>query len=322
MLRLRPPQARVEPKSRSHSTRATLVLGALIAVACGQPDLVDRGGPDTNDATFAENAEQVRFLALGDFGTGEREQKAVAKQMCAHHEEEPFAHVVSTGDNVYATGEPGDFDNDFYVPYSCLFDRGVRFHAVLGNHDIKTLNGEAQIGEPRFGMLGRYYTWKLGPVTFIMFDSQALDVELDTGTSSAEDSQYQWLLQRLAEAQDDAWTVVVFHDPVYSTGVKHPSKPEWDIQLAQPFADAGVDLVLNGHDHNYQSAEDDGVTYIVTGGGGAELYRCDLPAHPPVDTCLERYHYVEVEAGESSMSVTALSETGEILEILQVSPND
>ena len=305
-----------------HPAIALLALVAVPAAACGQPDLVDRAGPDTNDAIFAQKSENVRFLALGDFGTGESDQKAVATQMCAHLTQQPFAHVVSTGDNVYAKGEPEDFDTDFYVPYSCLFDEGVRFHAVLGNHDIRTLDGEAQVGEPRFGMLGRYYTWKLGPVTFIMFDSQAVDVELDSGASSADGSQYQWVLDQVAKAQDAPWTVVVFHDPVYSTGITHASKPGWDVSVGEPLAAAGVDLVLNGHDHNYQSAEVDGVTYIVTGGGGAELYPCDLPPQPPVTTCIQKHHFVEVEAGPDSMTVSAITETGEILETIQVTPND
>jgi hypothetical protein len=38
---------------------------------------------------------------------------------------------------------------------------------------------------------------------------------------------------------------------------------------------AGVQLILNGHDHGYQHMKKDGVDYIVTGGGGAKLYKID-----------------------------------------------
>ena len=303
--------------------RTTLLATVVLALAaCAQPDLVGRD-PDarTDDTHFQQDAETVRFLAIGDFGTGGPEQMAIARAMCAHREEEPFADVVTTGDNVYATGEIGDFDDDFLIPYACLHEEGVRFHAVLGNHDDDTLKGEAQIAEPAFGMPARDYTWSLGPIDFVMFDSQEVERELEGETEFEEGSSYDRALEEIEKAQDATWTVVVFHTPVYSAGEVHGSEPGFDEDLAQPFVEAGVDLVLNGHDHNYQSGESEGVTYVVTGGGGAELYPCVEPPPEEINTCLQEHHFVEVEADEDSMTVTALTETGEILETVEVAPN-
>lgn len=294
----------------------------VVALACTQTDLVDRSGPDTNDERFAEGADSVRFLALGDFGTGGPEQLAVAEAMCTHRGQEPLEHVVTTGDNIYGSGDIEDFPKDFFIPYQCLLDEGVRFHAVLGNHDDDTLQGEGQISEPAFGMPARNYTWYLGPITFVMFDSQEVERELDGETEFEEGSSYQWVLDEIEKAQDSEWTVVVFHQPVYSTGAKHGSEPGFADALGDPFSEAGVDLVLNGHDHNYQSGEEGGVTYIVTGGGGGELYRCVLPAIDPIDTCLREHHFVEVEADRDTLTVTAISEEGEVLETVEVPAND
>ena len=279
-------------------------------------------GQGSDDTHFAEDAKNVRFLAIGDFGTGEVDQRLVAEEMCRRREDYPFKHVVTTGDNVYAEGELEDFDEDFYIPYECLFVEGVDFHAVLGNHDIKTLDGEGQIAEPRFGMLGRYYTWALGSVTFVMFDSQAIDRELDSGAATDPDSQYQWVLDEIEKAQDSGWTVAVFHDPVYSTGVRHGSKPGWDEALGEPFSETGVDLVLNGHDHNFQWGQEGGVTYVVTGGGGAELYPCGEPFVEPMENCLEEHHFVEVAVSGDTMTVNAISKEGEILDTIEVTPNE
>ena len=298
-------------------------MGLIAGLACAQPDLVDREkGEGSDDTHFGEDAKNVRFAALGDFGTGEADQLAVAGQMCSRREEYPFNHVVTTGDNVYASGELEDFDEDFYIPYECLFAEGVDFHAVLGNHDIKTLEGEGQIAEARFGMLGRYYTWALGPVSFVMFDSQAVDKELDSDTATDPDSQYQWVLEEVEKAQDSEWTVAVFHDPVYSTGVRHESKPGWDEAIGEPFSEAGVDLVLNGHDHNFQWGEEGGVTYVVTGGGGAGLYPCRVPFIEPMENCVEEHHFVEVTVAGGTMTVNAISAEGEILDTVEVTQNE
>ena len=313
---------RLRPIRRRLGT-ALVSVGLVAGLACGQPELVGRdGGQGSDDAHFAENATGVRFAALGDFGTGEADQLAVAEQMCLRRADYPFNHVVTTGDNVYASGEIQDFDEDFYIPYACLFEEGVDFHAVLGNHDLKTLEGEGQIAEPRFGMLGRYYTWGLGPVTFVMFDSQAIDAELDADTELDADSQYQWVMNEIEQAQDSEWTVAVFHDPVYSTGERHGSKPGWDEAIAEPFSEAGVDLVLNGHDHNFQWGEEDGVTYVVTGGGGAALYPCQEPFVEPMENCLEEHHFVEVVVSGDSMTVKAISKEGELLDTVSVTPNE
>ena len=124
-----------------------LLLFAWAAVACT---------PDESPPTRTNLGERrVRFLAIGDFGTGKPEQQEVANAMCAHLEREPFDFVVSTGDNVYPDGEPADFEKKFFEPYECLTDEGVRWHSTLGNHDAATAEGQPQIEEPAFGMPAR-----------------------------------------------------------------------------------------------------------------------------------------------------------------------
>lgn len=299
---------------------AALALGTLLLAACSQPDLVSKEGNIPGDGgSFAEAAKQARFLALGDFGTGRVEQQDVADAMCDHLNQEPFDHVVTTGDNIYPSGEPKDFNKNFIKPYACLHQAGVRFHSTLGNHDIRTGAGASQVVQPIFGYMSPYYKWSLGQVTFLMLDSQGLDIELET--AGATTPQYDWMLREIAKAREDPWTVVVFHDPVHSTGKRHPSKPGFGLDLGVPFAENGVDLVLNGHDHNYQLAELNGVTYVVTGGGGADIYPCSEPFEPPVTECLEEYHFLEVEAGPDDLTLSAISPEGLTLDTVTIAPN-
>lgn len=300
-------------------TRLVFFVFLLVGSAACQPDLVDDGSEPTDSPS--EQGEVTRLVALGDFGTGGEVQREVADMMCEHHQEEPFDYAVTTGDNIYASGEVEDFEEDFFVPYECLFEAGVDFHAVLGNHDDDTLKGEAQIAEERFGMPARDYTWQLGPISFVMFDSQEVERELDGERQYEEGSTYEWVLEEIEKAQDSEWTVAVFHQPVFSTGELHGSEPGFEEALAQQFSDAGVDLVLNGHDHNYQWGERDGVTYVVTGGGGAELYDCVEPFVDPIENCVEANHFVEVEVSSGDMVLTAISPEGEVIDEIEITQN-
>jgi 3',5'-cyclic AMP phosphodiesterase CpdA len=282
-----------------------LLLVAGTAVACAP----DESAPTRTDF----GSRTVRFLAIGDFGTGKAEQQEVADAMCAHLEREPFDFVVSTGDNVYPDGAPADFERKFFEPYDCLTDEGVRWHSTLGNHDVSTAEGRPEIEEPAFGMPASYYTWRLGPIAFVMLDSNELD--------SPGDEQIAWMEDQLRAARDAPWTVVVFHEPVYSAG-KHGSTPRFDTLLADRFEEVGVDIVLNGHDHVYASAFKDGIPYVVTGGGGAPVDRCQATLPPEVETCIPDLHYLVVEASRSSLMTTAVTPDGRTLDRVEADQNE
>ena len=67
--------------------------------------------------------------------------------------------------------------------------------------------------------------------------------------------------------------MVVLHHPPYSSGDVHGSTPEFQ----WPFAEWGADLVLACHDHVYERIVADGMTYVVDGSGGKDLYGFDDP---------------------------------------------
>lgn len=236
-----------------------------------------------------------RFLAIGDHGAGTSEQHAVADRMCGVRERRAFDLVVTTGDNVYDEGHPDRFEAAFFDPYRCLLNAGVRFRATLGNHDIRTNGGRPELNEPAFGFEGRNYVFRRGGVRFVMADSNNMNFE--------------WLRAALTPEATDRWTVVAFHHPVYATGEYGPT-PGFTPRLPRMFRRKGVDLVLNGHEHQYSVTRDlRGIRYAVTGGGGASVRDCGEPAWFTA-TCLERFHFLEILAGPDRIEVKAIPARG------------
>lgn len=244
--------------------------------------------------TVAPSSDRFRFVALGDYGSGLQPQLEVADRMCRFHQRKPFDLVVTTGDNVYDSGEPTRFDEVFFEPYACLLDAGVRFRATLGNHDIQTENGRPELEEPAFGFRGRNYVFRRDGVRFVMVDSNALRTE--------------WLREALRPEEGDRWTIAVFHHPVFSSG-EHGSTLGFE-HLPRLFRRRGVDLVLNGHDHNYEVTKSlGGIRYVVTGGGGASIRTCGAPLASTA-VCIARYHFLEIVAGPKRIEVRAIPRRG------------
>jgi 3',5'-cyclic AMP phosphodiesterase CpdA len=93
-------------------------------------------------------------------------------------------------------------------------------------------------------------------------------------------AQTDWL-KRVLPASAATWKIVVFHHPAWTCG-EYRSNAAVVQKWVPLFEQYGVQLVLNGHDHNYQRfGARNGVRYIVHGGGGAHLY--------PIETCPSSY---------------------------------
>lgn len=281
--------------------RRAVVLLLLVAVACapgsGRGRSIETVPEQTSTVTPTEpppsGGPLLRFAVLGDWGSGSQEQFQLADRMCAWRRENPYNLVITTGDNIYDAGEPRYFRERFFRPYSCLLNNGVRFRAVLGNHDIGTRNGRPELREPRFGMKGRNYVVRKNGVRIVFWESNYPNKE--------------WLRRHLGERSGDRWTVVSFHHPVFTPG-PHGNTPGFE-SLPRLFRKKGVDLVLNAHDHLYASMPAKRrVRYVVTGGGGAGLYACERPERAEV--CVEKHHFLYVVAGEDRLVVRAVPISG------------
>lgn len=199
----------------------------------------------------------LRFISVADTGTGDRGQYSVAEAMAGYHRQNPFDLAILAGDNIYNNGEMEKINAVFERPYQSLLQQGVKFHACLGNHDIRTANGDPQVSYANFNMKGRFYTFDREGVQFFV---------LDTNHNANWKTQLAWLEQELSRS-DAKWKVVFGHHPIYSSGM-YGSNQEFIKTLTPLFQKYGVQLYINGHEHNYERTRSiNGTTYLVCGGG-------------------------------------------------------
>ena len=197
--------------------------------------------------------KSVRFAVIGDSGTGKPEQYETAKQMASYRDTFPFEFVIMLGDNIYGTETPADFKTKFEEPYKALLDEGVKFYAVLGNHD----DPNERFYKP-FNMGGeRYYSFKNGNVQFFALDSNYMDP-----------AQLDWLDNQLPNANAN-WTICFFHHALYSHARFHGPDADLRARLEPLFAKHGVNVVFSGHDHVYERIKpQNGIYYFVLGNAG------------------------------------------------------
>jgi predicted phosphodiesterase len=218
------------------------VLMLLLLVA---PALV------AQDLTVPLKNGSVKFAVIGDTGTGDKHQLAVAKQLTATRAKFPFEFVIMVGDNLYGGNSAKDYDKKFAIPYKPLLDGGVKFYAALGNHD----DPSERFYKP-FNMNGdRYYSFKPADgVRFFALDSTYVD-----------DKQLKWVDDQLATSGSD-WKIAFFHHPPYSSGETHGSDETLRTQLEPIFVKRGVNVVLTGHEHFYERIKPQkGIAYFITG---------------------------------------------------------
>lgn len=258
--------------------------------------------PSPAPAPLPGRPASLRFLAVADTGSGDANQRAVGLQMAAVHRRAPVDLVVLGGDNIYPSGDMALIESMFRKPYAELLAAGVPFHAVLGNHDIRTANGAPQVAYAPFGMGGRFYNLRRGPVEFFM---------LDTNANADWTRQLSWLRSALAKSTA-AWKIVVGHHPIYSSGL-YGNDPGLRARLVPMMRAHGVQLYINGHEHNYErSVPIDGITYLVVGGGGASLRPVIATAQSA--RAVSVHSFVELEAGPDVLQLAAWDQGGRLID--------
>jgi hypothetical protein len=127
--------------------------------------------------------------------------------------------------------------------------------------------------------------------------------------ADSTDMDRDWLSDATRARPGDRWTIVVFHHPVYTAGTYKAYSATLRPELPRLFRERGVDLVLNGHDHLYFASKSlRRIRYVVTGGGGATLYRCTGAWYTAA--CRARNHFLYVVAGPERITVRAIPITG------------
>lgn len=251
---------------------------------------------DASCTPIADGASTIRLAAVGDTGRGNADQLAVADLIARDDAEDDFDAMTILGDMIYSEGDPALIDAYILIPYADTLDGATSLIPILGNHDIG-LGMQDQIMD-ELGAPGRWYSRTLGTVLFIVLDSN----------QSSNATQLAWLEAEL-EAADARWIVVGMHHPMYSAGT-HGSSIGVRNNFKELFETYGVDLVLAGHDHDYQRQEVmNDIMYIVSG-AGSSLRAAGTESFTVVSESV--LHYVELDFTDEVMEATAHGVAGTV----------
>jgi len=227
------------------------------------------GGNSTERAfhTAPTTSSPITFVAGGDSQTNGAPREQVSRMMATYNP----SFVLRTGD--YCESDTisewsswlADVENHW------IGSNGLTIPLIgaIGNHEGSRNNYYGQFNFPGNEM---WYSLNWG---------SDLHIIVLSSENAITGEQLTWLKQDLAANQDAKWKVVLFHQPPYSSGL-HGSSTSIRNAWCPLFDQYGVDLVFNGHDHDYERSKPiynqaivpdatDGTTYIVGGGWGAPL---------------------------------------------------
>lgn len=259
------------------------------------------------------------FVVIGDAGCGCTGQQEVAQRMLQWHKEKPFDVVLMLGDNIYGKGFLGRggssdlFGDRFDRYYKPLMDLGVKFYAVLGNHDMETRQGRDEIAsQNRFHILSDkgYYSFtpdaKSGGrplITFYALNSPEIE---DLGSTGLE--QTKWLSQTLSQDQS-LWKVAYAHHPLYTPRGVHTNALEFRNAVEKIMVAGGVRIFFGGHNHFYARMKpQNGLLTFVSGGGGRNLEKPKMDALTV--TAARQFHFLYLEVYPDNISFWAIPTSG------------
>ncbi len=259
--------------------------------------------------TARPSGQGIRFLAIGDTNPGLGSTEHTLDATLPFHPD----FIVHLGDIQYYSS--------IVDTWSAWFDRMQRLLSagaifpVVGNHESENATEFGDYYTRLFGGAGfdgplEYYRYESGGVWFFSLDTQQ---ELTPNSPQGT-----WLAKELADAQKQPgfrFSVVTMHRPMLSCG-DADSHPDWRATFEPIFLATGVKLVLAGHMHGYERFEVQGLTYVVSGGGGGLLGDVDMnlttrPEEAKIRVVGKReYNALLVEIGPTSITANAVNDQG------------
>lgn len=272
-----------------------------------------------------------RFLVWGDSGSGTAAQLDVARQIALRHRSDPFNFALHTGDVVYPDGLDRYYTERHFRVYREWLT-SVPVYPTPGNHDVRKDGGRAYAEAfllPRaIDAERRYYAFDYANAHFVALDSSEERYVRDRGGDlrDPDSEQRTWLAHDLAAAAADTaldWIIVYLHHPPYSAAggwSGHGSDDELREGLVPLFDRFRVDLVLAGHDHNYERSkplrrnvfDPSGTVYIVTGGGGGSRTFRNAGRAGWTEVSGKYHHFVEIEIAGDSLCGRVIDRAGEV----------
>jgi hypothetical protein len=183
--------------------------------------------------------------------------------------------ILTLGDLAYPDGSESNFSDCYAKTWG---RHKARTRPALGNHEFHTAGAAGYFkyfgktaGEPPRG----YYSFDLGAWHIIALNSECPAA----GGCQKGSSEEQWLRKDL-EQNSSRCILAYWHQPLFSSGNEHGNNPEMR-PFWQDLYTAGADVVLNGHDHDYErfapqnpdgtADPEKGIREFVVGTGGKNL---------------------------------------------------
>ena len=251
---------------------AVLGLALLVTARLGQqgvstpptastPANTASGSPG---ATPGSSAGEAILLAVGDIGYCNANNDDLVGQLAARLP----GTIALLGDIAYDAGSASEFANCFDPTWGPLRDR---LRPAPGNHEYQTKGAAGYFGYfgAAAGPMGEgWYSYDLGAWHLIALNSECGAIK--GGCHGSDSAELAWLVADLA-AHPAECTLAYWHHPRWSSG-RHGDDDMTDALWAA-LSDAGADLVLEGHDHDYERLSPvDGIRSFVVGTGGRSLY--------------------------------------------------
>ena len=229
----------------------------------------------TATATSAKESEDPILVGAGDIASCD--DLAGAEATAKLIDKIPGT-VFAAGDLAYPDGSDEQFAKCYAPTWGRFKDRT---RPAPGNHEYHKGGGATgyaryfgtAAGDPDKG----YYSYDLGAWHIVVLNSECAEV----GGCEAASPQGLWLKQDLAQ-HPAGCTLAYFHKPLFSSGGKHGNDPEMK-PLWDTLYHGGADIVINGHDHDYErfAAQDPeghrdanhGIREFVVGSGGKNSHR-------------------------------------------------
>ena len=263
---------------------AVLVLSGVLFNVC---TAIGKAGPQKQSpsAKAIINAETPVIAAAGDIAcdvsSDKSDEESVSRETCHMQatadllKSLKLTAVLPLGDNQYEDGTLEKFQKSYAPTWGQFLSIT---HPVAGNHEYETPGAVgyykyfgATAGDPTKG----YYSYNIGQWHLIALNANCSAV----GGCQADSPQEKWLKADLL-AHPERCTLAYWHQPRFSSAL-HGNNKDTDA-FWQDLYQAGADIVLNGHDHDYErfapqtpKAKADvkrGIREFVVGTGGRSLY--------------------------------------------------
>lgn len=272
--------------------------------------------------TYPDEVIPFNFVVIGD----SRNRHDVHAKIVKKIREKNPRFVVNSGDLVANGRSMSDWEAFFKVNKE--FMKNTPYYPVLGNHEKDSPYYYDFFDLPNNE---RYYYFTVGDALFIVLDSEGPRTTIPAFvTENGEDkywydsaidyhkTQKEWL-ENVLNLNNEAGFIFVFqHLPLYSVKASRVEESKMAREFwGDIFARHGVQVFLNGHDHHYHHAIDNGVHFITAAGAGAPLYKVDAP-QPETVSYKEIEHFVNVEVNESSAILHVIDIDGNEFDTIEV----